>query len=124
LYVSIPGRKDNRINAAYSFGGPKLAMQTINQNFNLDITRYVTVDFFGLEEIIDAMGGVDIDVKEKEVNHLNKILNELNSLDKKNRTSPGITRSGLQTLNGRQAVAYSRIRKVGHGDTERTERQR
>ena len=124
LYVPIPGRKDNRINAAYSFGGPKLAMQTINQNFKLNITRYVTVDFFGLEEIIDAMGGVDIDVKEKEVNHLNKIVRELNNLDKKNRTSPGISGAGLQTLNGRQAVAYSRIRKVGHGDAERTERQR
>ncbi len=124
LYVSIPGRKDNRINAAYSFGGPKLAMQTINQNFNLNITRYVTVDFFGLEEIINAMGGVDIDVKEKEVKHLNNIIAQLNDLDKKNRTSPGITKAGLQTLNGRQAVAYSRIRKVGHGDAERTERQR
>ncbi|MFY9176524.1 MAG: LCP family protein [Caldicoprobacterales bacterium] len=124
LYVPIPGRKDNRINAAYSFGGPRLAMQTINQNFNLNITRYVTVDFFGLEEIINAMGGVEIDVKEKEVNHLNKIIRELNNLDKKNRTSPEVSKAGLQTLNGRQAVAYSRIRKVGHGDAERTERQR
>lgn len=124
LYVSIPGRKDNRINAAYSFGGPRLAMQTINQNFNLNLTRYVTVDFFGLEEIINAVGGVEIDVKEIEIKFLNSVLKQLNELDKKNRVSPQITQSGLQTLDGKQAVAYSRIRKVGDGDSERTERQR
>lgn len=124
LYVSIPGRKDNRINAAYSFGGPRLAMQTINQNFNLNITRYVTVDFFGLEEIINAMGGIDIDVKEKEIRALNSVLRELNNLDKNNRKSPEVTRAGVQTLDGKQAVAFSRIRKVGDGDSERTERQR
>ncbi len=124
LYVPIPGRKDNRINAAYSFGGPRLAMQTINKNFNLNITRYVTVDFFGLEEIINAIGGVQIDVKEKEIKHINSVITELNELDKQKRTSPKITKSGPQTLDGKQAVAYARIRKVGNGDSERTERQR
>lgn len=124
LYVSIPDRQDNRINAAYSFGGPRLAMRTINQNFNLNLTRYVTVDFFGLEEIINALGGVEIDVKEKEIKYINSVISQLNDLDKKKRTSPQITRSGLQLLDGKQAVAYSRIRKVGNGDSERTERQR
>ena len=124
LYVSIPGRQDNRINAAYSFGGPRLAMQTINQNFNLNLTRYVTVDFFGLEEIINAMGGVEIDVKEEEIKFINSALGELNNLDKNKKTSPQVTKSGVQILDGKQAVAYSRIRKVGDGDSERTERQR
>lgn len=124
LYVPIPGRQDNRINAAYSFGGPRLAMQTINQNFNLNLTRYVTVDFFGLEEIIDAIDGVQIDVKEKEVKYLNTALRELNKLDQKGKKSPELTKGGLQTLDGKQAVAYSRIRKVGAGDSERTQRQR
>ncbi|MGI5850778.1 MAG: LCP family protein [Clostridiales bacterium] len=124
LYVSIPDRKDNRINAAYSFGGPMLAMKTINQNFNLNITRYVSVDFFGLEEIINAIGGVEIDVKQKEIKYINSVINELNKLDKQNRTSPQLTEAGVQTLDGKQAVAYSRIRKVGDGDSERTERQR
>ncbi|NLJ40081.1 MAG: LCP family protein [Clostridiales bacterium] len=124
LYVSIPGRQDNRINAAFSFGGPKLALQTINQNLNLNLTRYVTVDFFGLEGIINAIDGVEIDIKKKEVNHFNKVLDELNKLDKSGRKSPHLTEPGLQTLDGKQAVAYSRIRKVGDGDSERTERQR
>ena len=82
LYVPIPDRRDNRINAAYSFGGPMLAMKTINQNFNLDITRYVSVDFFGLEEIINAIGGVEIDVKQKEIKHINSVITQLNELDK------------------------------------------
>jgi LCP family protein required for cell wall assembly len=124
LYVPIPDRRDNRINAAYSFGGPMLAMKTINQNFNLDITRYVSVDFFGLEEIINAIGGVEIDVKQKEIKHINSVITQLNELDKQKRKSPHLTQAGVQTLDGKQAVAYSRIRKVGDGDSERTERQR
>lgn len=101
-----------------------LAMKTINQNFNLDITRYVSVDFFGLEEIINAIGGVEIDVKQKEIKHINSVITQLNELDKQKRKSPHLTQAGVQTLDGKQAVAYSRIRKVGDGDSERTERQR
>ncbi|MGI6188794.1 MAG: LCP family protein [Clostridiales bacterium] len=124
MYVSIPGKQDNRINTAYIFGGPALAIKTINTNFNLDIQYYATVDFFGLEKIIDQVGGVTIDVKKNEVKALNQILNELNNLNKKSKPSPLVTKSGSQTLNGRQAVAYARIRSVGHADFERTERQR
>ena len=122
-YVDIPGHGKNRLNAAYSFGGPVLAIKTVNQNFNLNITRYVTVDFFALEKIINTLGGVDIDVKQSEIKYVNQYLQELNSLDKKNK-SPYLKKAGLQTLDGKQAVAYSRIRYVGNGDFERTERQR
>jgi len=104
MYVPIPGKADNRINAAYAFGGAALAIQTINTNFHLDITRYVTVDFFGLEKIIDRLGGVTINITPAEAEIL------------------GVS-SGLQTLNGEQAVRYSRIRKIGN-DYERTKRQR
>jgi LCP family protein required for cell wall assembly len=124
MYVSIPGREDNRINTAYIFGGPTLAIKTVNTNFNLDIQYYATVDFFGLEKIIDQVGGVTIDVKKEEIKYLNSALNELNRLNKDTEPSPLITEAGPQTLNGRQAVAYARIRKVGHADFERTERQR
>lgn len=123
MYVYIPGHGKNRLNAAYAFGGPALAIKTINQNFNLNITRYVSVDFFALAEIIDTLGGVEIDVKKSEIKVLHQYLDELNKLDKKNK-SPYLKKAGLQTLDGKQAVAYARIRYVGNGDFERTERQR
>jgi LCP family protein required for cell wall assembly len=104
MYVPIPGKADNRINAAYAFGGAALAIQTINTNFRLDITRYITVDFFALEQIIDRLGGVSLTITPAEAGIL------------------GVS-SGLQTLNGEQAVRYSRIRKIGN-DYERTKRQR
>jgi LCP family protein required for cell wall assembly len=124
MYVSIPGRRNNRINAAYVFGGPALAMKTVNTNFDLDIRYYITVDFFGLEKIIDQVGGITIDVKSQEIRHVNSCITELNNLNKDTNPSPLLTTAGPQTLNGRQAVAYSRVRKVGNADFERTERQR
>jgi len=124
MYVPIPGRKNNRINTAYIFGGPALAIKTVNTNFDLDIRYYVTVDFFGLEKIIDQVGGVTIDVKEKEIPYINSCIKELNGLNKDTKPVALLTESGLQTLNGRQAVAYARVRKVGNADFERTERQR
>lgn len=105
MYVPIPAHGENRINAAYAFGGPVLAIKTINSNFDLDIRNYIAVDFFGFEKLIDKLGGVEIDVNALEAKQLN-------------------IKSGLQTLNGKEAIAYSRIRYVGHADYERTERQR
>ena len=77
-----------------------------------------------MEEINNAIGGVEIDVKQKEIKHINSVITQLNELDKQKRKSPHLTQAGVQTLDGKQAVAYSRIRKVGDGDSERTERQR
>lgn len=124
MYVPIPGRDKNRINTAYIFGGPSLAIKTVNTNFDLDIRHYVTVDFFGLEKIIDQVGGVTIDVKKQEIPYINSCIQELNSLNKNTKPAPLLKNPGPQTLNGRQAVAYARVRKVGNGDFERTERQR
>lgn len=121
-YVEIPERGMDKINHAYAFGGPELAIKTINHNFDMNIRDFVTVDFYGLEKIIDAMGGVEIEVSSKEVNALNSSIREVDKLT--NTDSPKVQNAGLQNLNGRQAVAYSRIRKVGRGDYERTERQR
>ncbi|MPW25664.1 LytR family transcriptional regulator [Alkalibaculum sp. M08DMB] len=105
-YVSIPDNKYDKINHSYAFGGPALTVKTINQNFDMNIKNYVTVNFSALEKIVDAVGGVEIDVQANEV------------------SSVKVSSSGLQTLNGSQALDYSRIRKVGNGDYERTERQR
>ncbi|WP_342455759.1 LCP family protein [Caloramator sp. Dgby_cultured_2] len=63
MFVEIPGKNKNRINAAYAFGGPELAIKTINHNFDLGISKYVTINFYGFEKVIDNIGGVEIDVK-------------------------------------------------------------
>ena len=124
MYVSIPEKQDHKLNSAYAYGGPALAIKTVNTNFDLDIKRYATIDFFGLEKVIDALGGVEIDVQDKEIKYLNIALNELNSIDESGNKSPHVQNGGLQTLDGKQAVAYCRIRYVGRDDFERTERQR
>ena len=72
-YVKIKGHGETKINHAYAYGGPQLAIRTLNENFDLDIRNYVTVDFFNLEKIIDAIGGVTIDVKQDEVSLINAI---------------------------------------------------
>ncbi|MGH4119479.1 LCP family protein [Clostridium sp.] len=106
-YVQIKGHGETKINHAYAYGGPQLAIRTLNENFNLDIRDYVTVDFTNLEKIIDAIGGVTVEVDQDEISQI-----------------PGVSKAGSQNLNGKQAVAYSRIRHTSGNDFRRTERQR
>ncbi|MBC8061556.1 MAG: LCP family protein [Clostridiaceae bacterium] len=108
-YVSIEGHGMTKINHAYSYGGNLLAIKTINQNFNLNIRDFIKVDFGGMQKIVDNVGGVEIQIKDYEVQGM---------------ISSGITKSGTYNLNGKQALAYSRIRYYGNSDFERTERQR
>ncbi len=121
-YVYIPDHGMDKINHAHAFGGPELAIKTINQNFDTNIREFAAVDFFGLEKIIDILGGVQVDVKPNEINYINKGVLNMNGMD--GTKGAKVTDSGYQTLTGRQAVAYSRIRKTGDGDFERTQRQR
>ena len=123
MYVKIPGREKNRINTAYFSGGPSLAIKTVNTNFNMNIEDYITVNFKALEDIINLVGGVDIDIKKNEVKAVSPYIDELNKINKGPRAKH-LTSPGLQTLSGRQAVAYARVRSVGRDDFERTERQR
>ncbi|GAA0862699.1 LCP family protein [Paraclostridium tenue] len=122
--VDIKGHGRDKLNHSYAYGGAELSMETINSNFELDINKYVSVDFFSLAKVIDIIGGVDIDLKDYEANQINQNLNEINNIEKLPAGTDYIQGSGLKTLNGRQAVAYCRIRKVGNGDYERTQRQR
>lgn len=112
-YVSIPGYHDTKINHAYAYGGPELAIRTLNENFGMDITDYVTVNFDSLAEVIDEMGGVMVDVTEAERQQVNAYLLE----------GAPLRETGYITLNGAQAVSYSRIRKID-SDTMRASRQR
>ena len=112
-YVNVPGYGETKINHAYAYGGAELAIQTINENFNLDITDYAAVNFDSLADVIDAMGGIDLEVTEEERYQINAYLLE----------GEPLRESGMVHLNGPQAVSYARIRKID-SDTMRTERQR
>lgn len=121
-YVKIEGKGMDKINAAYAIGGPQLAIKTINQNFDLDIKDYMNVDFYGAAKIVDALGGIMVNVKTEELPYLNNYLDELAIYEKI--PAVHVQDPGLQKLNGKQTAAYTRIRAVGKGDYERTERQR
>lgn len=114
--------KQDKITHAYAFGGAPLSIKTVNENYEMNIKDYVKVDFFGLEKIIDYAGGVDINVSAAEVPQINASVNEVAGIEKK--TPNRITKSGIQHLNGSQAVGYARIRYVGNSDFQRTQRQR
>lgn len=122
-YVNISEKNEfDKINAAYYTGGYSRALSTINKNFDLDISQYVTVSFKAVVNAVDLVGGIDIDVKDNEVKWVNGYMHELNRINKTN--IAGIAGPGLQTLNGTQATAYARIRYTAGGDFTRTERQR
>ncbi|WP_249129009.1 LCP family protein [Clostridium perfringens] len=106
-YVDIPGNGDDKITHEYAFGGPELAMKTLNENFKVNVEDFMAVNFTSLPEIIDKLGGVKINIIPEEIHHIS-----------------GITSPGEQVLNGEQALAYSRIRYATGGDYKRTERQR
>lgn len=118
-FVDIPGYGEQKINAALALGGPELLMKTIKENFDFTLDKYVMVNFWGFEDIIDGIGGIEVDVKDYEIPEINKFIGEVRDVK-----SPPITTPGLQHLDGQQALAYARIRKVGNGSYERTERQR
>lgn len=121
-YVNVYKHGMTKITHAYGYGGPELAIRTLNEDFNLNIRDYAFVDFFGFKDIIDSLDGIDVEVKKYEVNEINKYIREVASIEGKTPTL--IKKSGVQHLNGAQALSYSRIRKVGNGDFERTDRQR
>ena len=105
-YLNIPGHGLDKVNHAYAYGGPALSMSTLNTNLDLDITEFVTVNFEATKDIIDAIGGVEITVTDAEAKSI-----------------PDISTGGTYLLNGKQALAYGRIRKID-SDYVRTERMR
>ena len=126
-YLNLGNDVYNKCNAAYAKGGPEQAISMLNMNLDLYITDFVTIGFEGLMEVVDAVGGVEIDIKQNEIVHLNNYQASMYATeaqpDKITTDYVPITEPGLQTLSGYQAVAYCRIRAVGN-DFGRTERQR
>ena len=130
-YLNLSNDTYNKCNSAYAKGGPKMAMNMLNMNLDMNITDFVTVGFAGLRDTIDALGGVEIDVTEAEIRHLNNYQISMVGTTKDGvnyEADAGtdytpVTTAGRQTLNGLQATAYCRIRHVGN-DFQRTQRQR
>ena len=121
-YVSINGQYD-KINAAYSYGGPELAISTINRNLDLNITDFATVNFKALADAVDILGGIQLTIKsEKELENLNDYIGNMNKIN--GGDSPKFEETGTFTFDGNQAVAYSRIRYMEGGDHERANHQR
>lgn len=123
-YVSIPEHGNNRLNAAYAYGGPSLLIDTIESNFKIDINRYAQVDFYAFIDIINAFGGIDMEISEEEMKVINDYTGEVNRLQGVDKNSSKLTNFGLVHLDGKQALSYARIRYVGNADFGRTERQR
>lgn len=124
-YVNVDresGSELTKLTHAYAYGGPQLTVSTINQNLDLAISDYITVNFKALADTVDLLGGIDLDIQEAELKNLNAYIGNMNKINGGN--SPKLKHGGLQTLDGNQAVAYCRIRYVGNGDFRRTERQR
>ena len=124
-YVPIYGHANNKITAANWFGGPDLALKTVNEAFDMNITHYAMVDFSSFAYIVDALGGVELAVTETEMKYINQLMEDMRvlypniELEKNDLTEYGDS----VHLDGMQTLAFSRIRKLD-SDYQRTSRQR
>jgi len=121
-YVDIDGYGLDKITHAYSYGGPELALKTLNKNLDLNIKEFVTVNFDAVADAVDALGGVDIRIEEDEISAINSAIR--NTAKYTGFDAEYVENAGMQTLNGVQAVGYSRVRYTEGGDYRRTERMR
>ena len=123
LYVQIPDHGKARLNAAYVYGGAELLKRTLADNFGVTVDRVLAVNFSLMVELVDRIGGVTVEVSEKERKQLNSILKYYNTHNGFSQKDQLLQESGVQVLTGKQALCYSRIRKID-SDFARTNRQR
>ena len=124
MYVAIPGRSSNRLNAAYIWGGDRLIRRTLRNNFGVEADAYMEVNFARLIRIIDAIGGIEVDVTEEEQRQVNSILRFYNTYTGDKEEDQLLWDYGENVhLTGKQALCFARIRKIDN-DFARTERQR
>lgn len=123
--LSIPGHGTGKLNAAYAYGGPWLVMRTLNENLKLNIVHYVAVDYVALIRIVDALGGVDVEISQAEMEKINRDINaRIERYRSLGYTAGDLNDWGANThLNGLQALTYARIRKLD-SDFVRASRQR
>lgn len=112
-YVDIPGHSTEKLTHAYAYGGIDLLKQVFEVNFNIKVDKYIAVNFVSFMDIMDEIGGVEVNVEEKDVNEINKYIDACYDYyyDRKDEIEKKyITKAGKQRLNGYQALAFSRIR--------------
>ena len=112
----------HKANRAFALGGAEQSIRMLNASLDLDIEHYITVDFKVVTDVVNMLGGVEIDVDEAEMKELNRHIDT--TAKATGDTAVYITSPGLQTLNGTQATTYARIRKTVGNDFARAERQR
>jgi len=122
-YVQIPGDNLAKINSAHSSGGAQLALAAINHNFDMAIDSHVSFDFQAIADIVDAIGGIEMTIDKKVVADMNHTITTTNRILGHINNSQHVA-EGTQVLDGRQAVAYARMRNTGNADFDRTARQR
>jgi len=121
MYVQIPGYEDNRINVPYVLGGMDLLDRTLSTNFGVEVDGNIEVDFYGFIDIVDMMGGVEMELTQAEATYMNQNYSwDIND----GKSKVWNLKEGVNQLTGSQALSYARMRYVGNGDYERTERQR
>lgn len=117
MYIEIPGHGYNKFNAAYAFGGPKLTYETLANTFDVKLDGYIVVDMKIFRDVVDKIGGVDLELTEQEATYLKTAY-------KNSKHGETEVTAGMNNLTGYQALAYSRIRQDITGDFGRTDRQR
>lgn len=121
-YVEVEGHGLTKITHAYSYGGPTLAIKTLNRNLDLNISEFVSVNFEAVADAIDLMGGIEVKIEKNELSQMNKYIKETSKIT--GMEADTLPSAGTYNLNGVQAVTYGRIRKTSGGDYKRTERMR
>lgn len=121
-YVNVEGYGYTKLTHAYAYGGPELAISTINRNFDLNIKDFVTVNFSALTNIVDALGGISIKINEDEIDYVNAYTRDVARIN--GTKARKIKKAGKQRLDGTQATAYCRVRYTAGGDFTRAKRQR
>ena len=132
-YVTFPGLDRDgdgvddmgKINAANVYGGVELLLDTIEYNFDISVDKYFYVDFFSFAKIVDAVGGIELDISDEEAAGMEDPMGEQNNIFGNKKGTDYLDHGGKDMhLNGNQALAYARLRYVGNADFERTQRQR
>ena len=132
-YVTFPGLDNDgdgiddqgKINAANVYGGPELLLDTIEYNFDISVDKYFYVDFFSFAKIVDAVGGIELDITDEEAEGMKPPMAEQNNIFGNKKGTDYLSHGGKNMhVNGNQALAYARLRYVGNADFERTQRQR
>lgn len=121
-YLAVGNGRYYKANNAYATGGAKQAVQMLNTNLDLDIKDYVCVDWAAMVEVIDLLGGLDLEITQGEMSQINQYKADVDKVTGK--TTPNVTQYGLVHLDGTQATTYARIRKLAGDDFKRASRQR